>query len=206
MFLEKIKPDFFYYELKKIFPKKFSVIDLGCGSNSILRKFKKNITKSYGIEIHQESIKKSKKNKIHTEYICDNAINIKKYFKNKSVDVVFSIDMIEHLKKKQAILLIEKIEKIAKKMVIIRTTNGYIHQNTYDNNYYQKHLSGFHPVFFKKRNYIVLGIDGPYFLRFNHKKEIRPKNIFVSILANILSPFFRYLPQYSFNFLAYKKV
>lgn len=204
MNFNKIRPNILYWELKKILPNKFSILDVGCGSNSILKLFKKHITKSFGIDIHQKSIEISQKNKIHTNYICDNVINLKKYFKNKSIDVVYSIDVIEHLKKTPSILLIHNMESIAKKIIIIRTTNGFINQDNLNNNIHQKHLSGFYPSYFSKRGYKLIGIDGPYFLRVNKSKKIRPANLFLSIFANILNPIYRYLPQYSFNFLAYK--
>ncbi len=206
MIFENLTPNFLYFELNKIFPKNFTIIDVGCGSNSILKLFKKNITYSYGVEIHKQSIEKSKKNKIHSKYICDNVLNIKKYFKKKSIDVVFSIDLIEHLKKSEAINLIKDMEKIAKKMIIIKTTNGYVYQNTYENNVYQKHLSGFSPNYFNKKGYKVLGIDGPYFLRVDKNNKLKQKNIFTSVLANLLDPIYRHMPKYSLNFLAYKYV
>ncbi len=204
MNLNKIRPNIFYWELKKILPNKITIVDVGCGPNSILRLFKKQIIKSYGIDIHQKSIEISRKDKIHTNYIWDNATNLKKYFKNKSVDVVYCIDVVEHLKRSQSISLISDMENIAKKMIIIRTTNGFIHQDTLNKNTYQKHLSGFSPNYFSKKGYKLIGIDGPYFLRVNKSKKIKPTNIFLSVFANMLNPIFRYLPQYSFNFLAYK--
>ncbi|MFA5828044.1 MAG: methyltransferase domain-containing protein [Candidatus Shapirobacteria bacterium] len=206
MFLEKFRPNFLYTELKRIFPKYFSVVDIGCGPNSILRLFKNNITYSYGFEIHPQSVYTSKANNIHSEYILDNVLNLKKHFKKKSIDIAFCLDTIEHLKKVDAIKLIKCMEYIAIKKIIIQTTNGYIHQNTYNNNCYQKHLSGFDTKYFREKGYKVLGIDGPYFLRVTKNKTIKERNIFTSILANLLDPIFRYFPNHSLNFLAYKNV
>ena len=115
-----------------------------------------------------------------------------------------AIDVIEHLKKNRAILLIKKMEKLAKKIVIIRTTNGYMKQELVNENPFQQHLSGFIAEDLEKMNYRLIGMDGPKFLRVNKKGICLKKNLPTSILANLLDPILRSFPKMSFNILAYK--
>ncbi len=117
-----------------------------------------------------------------------------------------AIGLVEHLKKKDSLLLMKKMEKIATKLVIIGTPNGFIPQDEYDSNPYQVHQSGFTISDFTKRGYTVLGMDGPKFLR-NERAKIKFKPItFFSIIANIMDPFMRSFPESSFNQLAYKNI
>ena len=107
--------DWFYYQkLESELKGMSSVLDLGCGSNSPLSKIKKNFF-SVGVDIFEPSIKKSKKNKIHDEYKIADVLEIDKFFKRKSFDVVVALDLIEHLKKKDGLRLLKKMEVIGRK-------------------------------------------------------------------------------------------
>lgn len=64
----------------------------------------------------------------------------------KSFDVVMALDVVEHLEKHEAIKLIQSMENIARKAVIIETPEGFIPQNIdihgYGGDTYQTHRSG----------------------------------------------------------------
>jgi len=56
-------------------------------------------------------------------------------FKQKSFDTVLCMEVIEHLEKEEAIRLIEDMEKIARKKIIITTPVGfwedYVHEDSF---------------------------------------------------------------------------
>ena len=194
------KPKFLASELQRIiFPGCRTLLDVGCGNNSVVQFFNKKLESSVGMDLFAKSIG------IHDTYIKANALDIDKYFKPKSFDCVLSIDVVEHLEKKQALELIKKMERIAKKCLVIQTTNGYLKQGPEGGNPYQVHKCGFTTDEFRKMGYKVMGMDGPKFLRGECARiKFKPKILF-SILANILDPVYRFFPEASFNLLAYVK-
>jgi len=78
--------------------------------------------------------KESKKKQIHNEYILADLRKLE--FKPKSFDAILCLEVIEHLTKEEGHDLIKKMEKWARKKIIITTPNGY------DCNPFQTHKSG----------------------------------------------------------------
>lgn len=200
------KPKFLAYELRKIiFPGCKTLLDVGCGENSVVQFLKSNLQKTVGVDLFAKSIEKAKIKGIHDTYIKANVLDIDKYFKPGSFDCVLSVDVIEHLEKKQALELIKKMERIAKKCLVIQTTNGYLKQGPEWGNPYQVHKCGFTANEFRKIGYNVKGMDGPKFLRGGCAKIKYKPRFLLAVLANILDPIYRYFPESSFNLLAYAK-
>lgn len=203
--LAKLRPNFTIQVIRKIIPDGCqSLLDIGCGTNSEVRHLKNHPMKKIGLEIFPAAIEESKKKKIHDEYVCGDAKEMDRLFPFKSIDCVISMDMVEHLEKKEALELIKKMENVAKKIMIIQTTSGFWPQREVDGNSFQIHRCGFSATEFRSMGYKVLGMNGPKFLRQESFESKRP-NIFFSILANILDPIYRFFPEKSFNILAYKK-
>jgi len=73
----------FYYELEKATKGCKSLLDVGCGSNSPIKYFSKNIY-SVGVDGFLPSIKKSEQLKIHNKYYKMDLLNIGKKFKENS--------------------------------------------------------------------------------------------------------------------------
>ncbi len=203
-FIERLRPNFLCKEIEKlIFPQCQTLLDVGCGENSVVKFLNKKL-KTIGVDLFKKALSRSMQQKIHNGYKRIDVLDIDKYFKKKSFDCVLAIDVVEHLKKNRALLLIKKMEKLAKKIVIIRTTNGFVKQEAVDRNPFQLHLSGFKTKDLEKMDYKLLGMDGPKFLRVNEKGVYLRKNFITSVLANLLDPLIRSFPQMSFNILAYK--
>lgn len=157
--------DIFYYKaLEKQFDGMKNILDVGCGSWSPLANVKKTFI-SVGVDIHKPSIEEIKKKKIHNEYKVGDVLKISEYFKPKSFDAVVALDVIEHFKKNEGIKLMEQMEKIARKRVIIVTPYGFTYQHPCDGNPYQEHKSGWYIEDFKKRGYNVYGMRGFRFIR-----------------------------------------
>lgn len=196
--------DFYYY--KKLEKELFlcnSVLDVGCGSNSPLRKVK--IKKySVGVDVFKPSIKISRSKKIHDKYKIGNVNQIDKMFKKNSFDAVIALDLIEHLEKTEAVKLLKKMEKIGRKKIIILTPNGFTKQDEHENNPFQVHKSGWNVEDFKSLGFIVRGMRGLKWLRGEHA-TLRFKPWFfwglISTLSEMLIYFF---PRLAYQLFAVK--
>lgn len=197
--------DIFYFScLRNSLDGCASVLDLGCGDNSPLRNIK-SVTYSVGFDAFRESVEKSKKKRIHTEYRLGDLKKIDKYFNNKSFDAVVALDVIEHLDKKESIDLIKKMEKIARKKVVILTPNGFYHQDAYGSNPYQVHKSAWTAKELQKLGYSVRGLRGLKYLRGEYATiKHKPWIVWgtVAFLSEIILYFF---PTFSYHIFAIKK-
>ena len=137
-----------------------TLLDLGCGTDSPIGKIKNEFSYTLGIDIFEESLKKSQKKNIHDSYTKMDVLSLSKTFKKKSFDCVLASDLIEHLTKAQGLRLLKMMETIAKKKVIVFTPNGYIPQHEYNGNLYQVHRSGWDCNEMKSFGYQVTGING----------------------------------------------
>ena len=197
--------DIFYFKVLENFLSDCeSVLDVGCGDNSPLARVRKTFY-SEGVDIFEKSIKASKKKRIHDKYTISDIRRIDKLFKNKNFDAVIALDVIEHLRKKESLSLIKKMEKIAKKKVIILTPNGFYHQDAYDDNPHQVHLASWKPNDLKGLGYKVYGLRGLKYLRGEYA-TIKYKPWFLWGLVAFLSeaPLY-FFPNLSYHILAVKK-
>lgn len=162
---------FFKHFYRKIFPCGFeslkrellrelsdcnTVLDLGCGSNSPIQYC--NVPFSVGVELFEPYLRESKKKGLHNEYIKANITKIE--FKPKSFDAIICVEVLEHLTKKEGYKLIKKMEKWARKKIIITTPHGYSYQDTFDNNSLQKHISGWSSNELKNLGFKIYGVGG----------------------------------------------
>lgn len=180
-----------------------SVLDIGCGFNSPIRSVKKTFY-SEGIDAHKPSIIQSKKNKIHDKYVIGNIRDLMKYYKYKSFDGVIAIDVIEHFGKKDALVLLKEMEKIARKKIIVLTPNGFVSQGHHDDNPYQVHKSGWYKNDLVLLGYKVYGLRGLKYIR----KELATLKykpwIIWGFIAFITEPLLYYFPNISFDLFAIK--
>ena len=200
--------DFGFYRLLKRELEGYSrVLDVGCGVNSPLAKIDKTFYLE-GIDLIPFKSKKGDTeeytNKIHDKYIRGNILNIEKYYKNKSFDAVVLFHVLEHLKRSEGKVFLEKLENIARYKVIICTPNGFIPQDPRNGNIYQEHLSGWYIKDFKIRGFKIYGIRGFKFIR-GEFAAIKYKPWYVWLYLSYLSehitiPF----PQLSFELMAVK--
>ncbi|MCX6563025.1 MAG: class I SAM-dependent methyltransferase [Candidatus Aminicenantes bacterium] len=137
-----------------------SLLDVGCGANSPVRAFSKKIPRVVGVDNFQPSIDKSRAAGIHGEYRKMNVLEMDKKFPPESFDVVVALDLIEHLEKKDALRLIEVMERLARRKVIIFTPNGFLEQHEFDGNRSQVHISGWEIDEMRALGYRVSGVHG----------------------------------------------
>jgi len=158
---------FFIYNnyLKKATEGCDSILDVGCGESSPLKILGSEIRK-VGIDAFKPSIEKSKKEKIHEEYFEMEIMDILNKFGENSFDCILANDIIEHLDKEDGLKLLELLEKVARKRIIIFTPNGFVPQEAYENNPWQVHKSGWSADEMKQRGYNVIGMGHHGFLQF----------------------------------------
>lgn len=197
----------FYRLLKKELQGCESVLDVGCGANSPLAKINKTFYLE-GIDMVPIKSKKGEieeyKNKIHDKYTSGNILNIDKYYKNKSFDVVVLFHVLEHLKRSEGKVFLEKLEKIAKYKIIICTPNGFVPQDPLFGNIYQEHISGWFVKDFRTRGYNVYGLRGFKFIR-GEFAAIKYKPWYIWLSLSYLSEYITIpFPKLAFELMAVK--
>ena len=153
---------------RKIDKKMESILDVGCGDGVAIQMLfeKRNNQFNYtGIDIYQASLdmamEKAKQLKLNSDFLlCDVrqlAVDMKSY------DVVVCLEVLEHLNKKDGELLIQKLEEIARKQVILTLPVGVFEQEPVDDkdNPFMLHKSAWYPSEFISRGYSVRGYGLP---------------------------------------------
>lgn len=176
-----------------------TILDVGCGNGhfmSILNKNKKFYV--IGIELFSPYIRQASSLGVFKRIIKKDIRKIS-YPKN-SFDVVLCSQVIEHLKKKDGLALINKMKAIAKDKVIIGTPNGHLHQDTYDGNALQKHLSRWTVNDFRKLGFSVYGqslkiIYGEEGFLDNYLEKSYLEKIIGVIISYIASPLVYFFPS-----------
>ena len=144
----------------------YSVVDLCCGNGNVSDGlFFQKIT---GVDIYEPYLSEYEKTVRNSNTILfdlSKIYNNYSIFKDKYFDTVICLDGVEHLFKEDAIKLINRIEEIATKKVVIFTplnlgSPGEIVLNTPHNAWginggdsWQMHRSGFEPKFFQQKGY-----------------------------------------------------
>jgi SAM-dependent methyltransferase len=187
-----------------------TVLDIGSGNGGLMSVV--NFDHKYtvdGIEIFDPYIKLAKKTGVYRRII---RLDISKLNpENKSYDCVLCSQLIEHLDKNESLKLIDKMGKIARRLVVIGTPNGWIKQEIWENNIHQKHKSGWSKDDLLKLNYRVSGTglkciygdDGILKSFPNLNLFFRNLLYLVSFFAN---PLIYWKPEYAAQLVACKRV
>lgn len=200
----KLLPDY-VSELESAVGNCKTLLDIGCGSESPIRRFSKKLHCS-GVDAYSPSIERSKALGIHNAYYNINVLEIENHFEDNSFECVLSSDLIEHLEKEEGYKLIEMMEKIASKRVIIFTPNGFLKQGEYDNNPFQIHKSGWSAEEMKSLGYDVIGINGIKSLRGEYAELKSKPKYFWQIISDISQKFIRNKPEKAFSILCVKEL
>lgn len=185
---------------------KLKMLDLGCGKGTAGDYFNKDKKHELtGVDIFEQYIKECKSKACYSKVINKDIRKID--FPKKSFDVVLLLQVVEHLKKAEALKLIKKAEKIARKVVVVSTPNGGCEQDVYDSNLYQKHLSIWSLKDFYKLGYRVCGQG----LRFVYSGESHVQGERMKIwqyillpISLLLFPLTLFVPNFSAQLIAFK--
>ena len=189
-------------QLKKDLSGCQSVLDLGCGYNSPVQYA--NVPFKVGVDLFDPYLEQSKNKKIHNKYIKADINKVE--FPPKSFDAVMAVDILEHLSKEDGLALLEKMGNWAKTKVILITPNGFLEQDSYDQNPLQEHRSGWTVEEFKKEGFKVLGMDGYKKLR-GYKGGVRFKPVlFWLALSELSQEVAYYFPKLAFHLYVIKRI
>ncbi len=183
-----------------------TVLDVGCGSSSPLALLNQRYAHTVGVDGFAPSLEESKAHCIHDEYVQADLLDIDSIFEPHAFDCVLSIDVIEHFEKPAALELIEKMECLARKRVVIMTPNGFLPQEEHSGNIYQRHLSGWSVEEFRAMGYRIVGINGWKWLRGEFAApRFRPHKL-TNALSRLSQLVVRNRPEYAFHLLCIKNV
>lgn len=125
-----------------------SILDVGCGGMGYAKRPEtpphnfwevfKHIPMKTGIDINLESIVYMREKYPDSMFICMDVMLLGKIFELTKYDVVHCQNVIEHLNKVEAITLIQKMEEIAKKQVILGTPKGFRQPDMAGLDYYEQ--------------------------------------------------------------------
>lgn len=188
-----------------------SILDLGCGQGkpmtmiSLVKKFNYTV----GIDLYEPYKKEAINLNLYDKYLLQDVKEIN--YQSKSFDIVLASHIIEHLTKKDAWSLIKKMEKIAKREVIIATPIGKMYQPMFDKNKLQEHKSYFIPEEFQKRGYKIIKYGLRWMLDEHSDGLIyKSKNTYLRKLIYLMNflftPIYYIFPEIcDYSFIAYKK-
>ncbi|MGI8407674.1 MAG: class I SAM-dependent methyltransferase [Actinomycetota bacterium] len=179
-----------------------SLLDVGCGARSPLGVACARIPVTMGVDAHEESIRQSRSEGVHDDYVCMDILGIAEHFGPDSFDVVAALDVIEHLEKDEGFRLLRALETVARRLVVVFTPNGFLVQSALEGNPWQIHKSGWLVGDFQARGYEVLGMNGWKPLRGEEwQPRIRPAALGHRLSA-LTQPLVTNRPRYAFQLLA----
>jgi SAM-dependent methyltransferase len=180
-----------------------TLLDVGCGEDSPLAGAARRMERSVGLDAFEPAISASRARKIHDDYVLGDVRKLGDLFEPASFDCVAAIDLIEHLDKAEGEALLEAMERIARRRVVVFTPNGFLPQEPYGDNEFQRHRSGWEPDEMRARGYRVVGINGWKPLRGERALVRSPRWVWepVSFLSQ---PLVAPRPRHAFQILCVK--
>jgi SAM-dependent methyltransferase len=179
-----------------------SVLDIGCGKDSPIQKC--GVTFSLGVDLFDPYLEESEKKKIHTEYLKADIRSVE--FEPNSFDCVLCLEVLEHMTKEEGLKLIEKMEKWARKKIIITTPNAFVWQDGIDNNPLQAHVSGWSAKELQNLGFNVYGLQGWNKLRgYQGILKYRPM-FFWAKLSHISQKLVYFCPSIAFQLFAVRRM
>jgi SAM-dependent methyltransferase len=186
-----------------------TILDVGCGQGYPMKLIKKvRNLRATGMDLFDKYLKEAKRSGIYEEIVKGDVTKLK--IKNNSYDTVMSLQVIEHVTKKDGLAMMRRMEEIAKYQVIIATPYHFFEHPDMDGNKLQRHLSHWSDEDFKRRGYVVhhvglevfYGNDG-----FVHQNIPRFVKAGIFIVDKLLTPFYWFVPGFSdYWIIAYKDV
>lgn len=136
-----------------------SVLDVGCGRASPLASVP-FAGRKVGVDIAARDLAEARRGATHDQLIRADVARIADLVRPRSFDAVIALDVIEHLERPDALALVEDLERIARRRVVVFTPNGFVAQPGTPENPHQEHRSGFTTADMAGRGYRVRGING----------------------------------------------
>ncbi len=166
-----------------------TILDLGCGEGSLMQLLSKGKNwQITGIDIYKKAVETAKKRNVYVKVIQGDLLKTIRNNNLKSkYEVVFFSQVIEHVTRDYGEKILDEIEKLAKKRIVVGTPRGFMEQphEFLDGNPYQVHKSGWTIEDFTARGYKVHGVG--FWPIWSYHGLGRNANTFETILSNIIS-------------------
>ncbi len=179
-----------------------TVLDVGCGANSPVTRLKTGYR--VGLDVFLPYLLEARRRGTHDDFVLADANHLP--LKDRSLDCVVALDVVEHLEKQRGYELIAELERVAKRRVVVTTPNGFI--PTPDAEIpWQEHRSGWIPDEFRRLGYRVCGFGLKVLRQKASRVEMRLLGFMLFALAG-----FSYLivkqsnPEYSGDLFCVKLV
>jgi SAM-dependent methyltransferase len=136
-----------------------TVLDVGCGKGEpmhFINRRKQFYTMA--LDIWGPCLTECKTQSTHDECLLGSVSVLP--FKDKSIDIVICLEVLEHLEKEDSKRLLEELERVARRQVILSTPVGDCEQDEVllgNGNSYQVHKCGWSPDELRLRGYRVRG-------------------------------------------------
>lgn len=172
-------------------------MDVGCGRGGPIELItrKRNLF-SVGADIFQPYLLHCQAKEAYDDLVCCDVRLLP--FGADKFDIVICTEVLEHLQRHEAEELVDEMERIARRQVIISTPVGRCHQHAYDSNPYQAHKSTWSSQDFSRLGYTVRG-SGLRGMGGLIAQETSPLPEWLRLLANavwmLATPLSYYLPQ-----------
>jgi len=189
-----------------------TVLDIGCGRGVPAHLVLRRCSHYYlvGLDIFEPYVRECQKSGSHEALILGDARRLP-FSKSKPFDIVFLVEVIEHLDKQEAQQVLEAAEEICRKQIILTAPVGFLRQQAYDSNLYQEHKSAWNPAEFKRMGYKVRGVGirrvwgraeegGCSFI----PAAYRP--LLVSLVQVLAGPLVYFLPAIAGGMIAVKRI
>jgi hypothetical protein len=183
-----------------------TLLDLGCGRSSPVGRFSGRLSRCVGVDAFEPYLQESVAAGIHSEYRCQDVMEIDEAFEPGSFDCVIALDLLEHLTKNDGSELLRMMERVASRKVVVFTPNGFLAQAAYDGNALQQHLSGWDAGEMERRGYRVIGLHGWKPLRGERGVARWKPRALWELLALWTQPLVRLHPAHAFHLLCIKDV
>ena len=180
----------------KILPIGFSSgLDVGCARGILgsILKSERNPKRLVGIDAFDPYLDSAKRTGAYDSLLKLDIAKDPLPFSPKEFDVIFCLEVIEHLQWHQALILLADMEAIGKR-VIITSPSGYFDQDEIDGNPFQKHKCVMPPQFLKSRGYRIKGICSESF-------RLLGRSIGINVMPPLLSQF---VPSLSQQYIAWR--
>jgi|SRR5581483_3682721 len=183
-----------------ILPDCHSVLDVGCGDGALHERVP-GIPFTVGIDL---KLSDKARTAPYSEYRQVDVRSLADVFEPRQYDCAIAIDVIEHLTRDDGHRLLDAMEDIAVRRVIILTPNGFLSQPPAPDNPHQEHLSGWQAEDFFKRGYRVVGVRGWRPLRGMYAEIRWSPHFFWRRLSACTEAFTEKRPKLAFQLLCIK--
>jgi len=184
-----------------------SLLDVGCGNGRVMKFInKRKRFFSVGVDIFEPAIREAQRQESHDGYVLCDVQQLP--FRGKSFDIVLCMEVLEHLERNEGAILLQMLEEIARRQVIITTPVGQYKQDAFNGNPYQQHKSVWSPSELKRLGFKVRGVQirGTNFTTGLLSRLPKLLRIPIHIAWYLAGPFVYFLPELSGDMICSKRL